>query len=111
MPAYKVSHFCTADGTDVFGEWFDALRDQQAQQRIAVRIDRLALGLFGDAKALRKGESVWELRIDHGPGYRVYYAIAGRSLVLLLCGGDKRTQRTDVARAVQYWQEFQGRRR
>lgn len=57
MLAYKVSHFCTVDGTDVFGEWFDALRDRQAQQRIAVRIDRLALGLFGDAKALRKGEA------------------------------------------------------
>jgi len=75
MAMYEVRHFRTADGTDVFGDWFDALRDRQAQQRIAVRVDRLALGLFGDAKALREG--VRELRIDHGPGYRVYYAIAG----------------------------------
>ncbi len=107
MAAYEVRHFRGADGTDVFGEWFDALRDRQAQQRIAVRVDRLALGLFGDAKLLREG--VHELRIDHGPGYRVYYAIAGRSIVLLLCGGDKRAQRADIARAVRYWLEFQGK--
>ncbi len=108
MVAYEVRHFRATDGTDVFGEWFDALRDRRAQQRIAARIDRLALGLFGDVKALRDG--VYELRIDHGPGYRVYYAIAGRSVVLLLCGGDKRAQRADIARAVGYWLEFQGRR-
>ena len=66
MAAYEIRHFRATDGTDVFGEWFDALRDRQAQQRIAVRIDRLELGLFGDAKPLREG--VRELRIDHGPG-------------------------------------------
>jgi putative addiction module killer protein len=109
MAAYEVRHFRAADGTDVFGDWFDALRDRQAQQRIAVRVDRLALGLFGDAKALREG--VRELRVDYGPGYRVYYSLAGRTVVLLLLGGDKRTQRADVARAVGYWREFQGKRR
>lgn len=93
----------------MFGAWFDRLRDPQAQQRIAVRIDRLALGLFGDAKPLREG--VRELRVDYGPGYRVYYALAGRTVVLLLCGGDKRTLQADVARAVGYWMEFQGKRR
>ena len=74
MAAYEVRHFRATDGTDIFGEWFDALRDRRAQQRIAARVDRLTLGLFGDVKALRDG--VYELRIDHGPGYRVYYAIA-----------------------------------
>src|SRR2546428_13794829 len=108
MTTYGIEHYCTADETDIFGEWFDRLRDQQAQQRIAVRIDRLAIGLFGDAKALREGVS--ELRIDYGPGYRVYCGVASRAVVLLLCGGDKRTQRTDIARAVAYWREFQGRR-
>jgi putative addiction module killer protein len=107
MATYEIRHFRAADGTDVFGDWFDALRDRQAQQRIAVRIDRLALGLFGDVKALREG--VRELRVDYGPGYRVYYALAGRTVVLLLSGGDKRTQRADVARAVGYWLEFQGK--
>jgi putative addiction module killer protein len=92
----------------VFGAWFDGLRDRQARGRIAARVDRLALGLFSDAKPLRDG--VRELRVDYGPGYRVYYALAGRAVVLLLCGGDKRTQRADIARAVRYWVEFQGRR-
>ena len=108
MPAYRIEHYCTTDGTDVFGAWFDALRDWPTQQRIATRIDRLGLGLFGDAKALRGG--VHELRIDFGPGYRVYYALAGRTVVLLLCGGDKRTQRKDITRAVSYWRVFQGTR-
>lgn len=108
MAAYEIRHYCTADGADVFSAWFDGLGDLHAQQRIAVRIDRLALGLFGDAKPLRDG--VRELRVDYGPGYRVYYALAGRTVVLLLCGGDKRTQRADIARAVRYWAEFQGRR-
>jgi putative addiction module killer protein len=84
---------------------FDDLRDWPTQQRIAARVDRLALGLFGDAKSLRDGDR--KLRIDLGPGYRVYYAIEGRSVVLLQCGGDKRAQRRDVARAVGYWQDYQ----
>lgn len=109
MAAYEVRHFLATDGRDIFGEWFDALRDRRAQQRIAVRVDRVALGLWGDVKPLREG--VHEVRIDHGPGYRVYFAIAGRNVVLLLCGGDKRAQRADIARAVGYWSEFQGRGR
>jgi putative addiction module killer protein len=109
MAAHEVRHYCTADGADVFGAWFDGLRDRQAQGRIAARVDRLALGLFGDAKSLREG--VRELRIDYGPGYRVYFALAGHTVVLLLCGGDKRTQRMDITRAVRYWVEFQGKRR
>lgn len=108
MREYEIRHYCNAAGTDVFAEWFDGLRDAQAQQRIALRVDRLTLGLFGDAKALRDG--VWELRVDHGPGYRVYYARSGRTVVLLLCGGDKGSQRADIARAVKYWTEFRGRR-
>lgn len=84
------------------------LRDVQAQARIAARIDRLALGLAGDVKALRLGVS--ELGIDHGPGYRVYFARSGRTVILLLCGGDKRSQARDIERAVGYWQEYRGRR-
>ncbi len=109
MAEYDVRHYRTADGTDMFGAWFDGLRDRTAQGRIAARIDRLAVGLFGDAKLLRDG--VRELRVDHGPGYRVHFALAGRTVVLLLCGGDKRTQRADVSRAVRYWADFRGRRR
>lgn len=99
----------TPDGADVFGAWFDGLRDRATQARIAARIDRLALGLFDDARALRDG--VHELRIDFGPGYRVYCALAGRTVVLLLCGGDKRTQRRDITRAVECWHEFERKRK
>ena len=73
--------------TEVFDAWFAKLRDKTAQRRIQVRIDRLQLGNPGDAKAVRDGIS--ELRIDHGPGYRVYFVQRGAVLIILLCGGDK----------------------
>ena len=106
---YEVIHSETPDGTDVFAGWISELRDQQAAARIAARIQRLALGLFGDCRPLRKG--VWELRVDWGPGYRVYYAQSGERVVLLLAGGDKRTQSADVRRAIEHWQEWQRRDR
>ncbi len=104
---YRIEHYCTPGGADVFGDWFDRLRDLQTQARIAARIDRLAVGLAGDTRALRDG--VRELRIDHGPEYRVYFAHSGRAVLLLLCGGDKRTQARDIARAVDYWRDYQGK--
>jgi len=85
--------------TDVFANWFRALRDRQARARIQVRIDRLQLGLHGNAKPV--GEGVSELRIDYGPGYRVYFMRRGRELIILLAGGDKRTQDRDIQRAIQ----------
>jgi putative addiction module killer protein len=71
------------------------------------RVDRLMSGNFGDHRFCRDG--VWELRIDMGPGYRVYYAHAEQTIVLLRCGGDKRTQDADINRAVAYWQDYQRR--
>jgi len=73
------------------------------------RIDRLSAGNFGDAKALRDG--LFELRIDWGPGYRVYYAVVGRSCVLLICGGDKRKQTSDIKRALEYLTDYRRRTR
>jgi putative addiction module killer protein len=84
-----------------------SLRDRQARARIVARLQRLRSGAFGDCRPLRAG--VWELRIDHGPGYRVYYARAGERVVLLLAGGDKRTQAVDVELAVNYWIDWQRR--
>lgn len=81
-----------------FETWFSGLRDGEAQARINARIRRLSLGNPGDVKPV--GSGVSELRIDHGPGYRVYYAQRGKALVLLLCGGDKRTQDADIKRAI-----------
>lgn len=83
--------------TPTFSTWLRGLRDDRAVVRITTRLDRLKLGNVGDAKAL--GGGVNELRIDYGPGYRVYYCQRGRLLVLLLCGGDKRTQDKDIKRA------------
>lgn len=83
--------------TDVFARWLDELRDIKARARILVRLDRLAEGNPGDVKPV--GEGVSELRIDYGPGYRVYYKKQGRTIVILLSGGDKRTQKRDITRA------------
>jgi putative addiction module killer protein len=81
-----------------FERWFAGLRDHQARARINARIRRLSLGNAGDVKPV--GSGVSELRIDYGPGYRVYYLQRGSVLVVLLCGGDKRTQDADIKRAV-----------
>lgn len=81
-----------------FESWFNSLRDRQAQARINARIRRLSLGNSGDARPV--GSGVSELRIDYGPGYRVYYVQRGAVLALLLCGGDKRTQDADIKRAI-----------
>ncbi|MGF6720694.1 putative addiction module killer protein [Paraburkholderia sp. GAS41] len=83
--------------TEVFDVWFDGLRDRIAKRRIQARIDRLALGIPGDTNSA--GAPVTEMRIDHGPGYRVYYVQRGVALVILLCGGDKSTQAADIRHA------------
>src|ERR1700733_6189092 len=83
--------------TAIFREWLDGLPDHRAATRIAQRIVRLQAGLFGDVKPV--GGGVSELRVDHGPGYRVYFLQRGRTVIILLCGGDKRSQRRDIARA------------
>lgn len=80
--------------TDEYARWFTALRDRQARARIDARIRRLSLGNPGDVKPV--GVGVSELRIDYGPGYRVYFTQRGQALVVLLAGGDKRTQSRDI---------------
>jgi len=84
--------------TEEFAAWFNRLRDRQAQARILVRIDRLSLGNPGDVRPV--GEGVSELRIDYGPGYRIYFVRRGAELIVLLAGGDKRTQAADIAEAL-----------
>jgi len=103
----EVRHYLTVGGVDPFQDWLDALQDLKARVALLRRIDRLALGNLGDHKFC--GDGVWELRVDVGPGYRVYYAQQGKRIVLLLCGGSKRTQSADIRRAIGYWQEFQSR--
>jgi putative addiction module killer protein len=83
--------------TDEFRTWLHRLRDHNAVARIVARIRRMELGNPGDANSI--GASVMEMRIDYGPGYRVYFTQRGQSIVILLCGGDKRTQKRDIERA------------
>ncbi len=105
----ELRRYVTRTGTEVFTEWFTGLKDKRARAKIAVRLTRLMAGNFGDCKPLADG--VWELRIGWGPGYRVYYAMAGQAIVLLLCGGDKRKQAADIRRAIGYWTDYQERTR
>lgn len=104
---WELLDYLTSEGRDPYAEWLAGLADRDARARVLARTQRLRGGVFGDCKPLREG--VWELRIDYGPGYRVYYAQAGRRLVLLLIGGDKRRQRADIGIAVRYWQDWQRR--
>ena len=104
----QLLHYLTRDGKDPFQEWLSDFRDLHARTAVFRRIERLKQGNFGDCKPLRDG--VWELRIDVGPGYRVYYAKAGQVVVLLLCGGDKRRQKADIERAVALWQDWNRRK-
>jgi putative addiction module killer protein len=85
--------------SETFKRWRTGLKDRQATLRINARLKRLSLGNFGDTKYLRDGIS--ELKIDHGPGYRVYYMRRGQLVIVLLAGGDKHTQPADIARAIE----------
>ena len=99
--------YVAADGQAPFDEWLRALRDVQARARIRARLARVQAGNFGDFKPLQDG--VQELRIDHGPGYRVYLSRQGPIVVLLLCGSDKSTQATAIKKAVAYLNDWRKR--
>lgn len=99
--------YITADDQCPFEQWLEGLRDRQARARIKKRLDRVTLGNLGDYKPI--GEGVLELRVDYGPGYRLYFAQIGSVIVLLLCGGDKSSQTQDIVRAKQYLTDFQER--
>lgn len=97
----------TEDGNTPFSSWLDSLRDREARARIRKRLDRVALGNLGDYRSV--GETVFELKIDYGPGYRVYFAQIEVPVLLLLCGGDKSTQDRDIQKAKQFWSNFNER--
>ena len=103
----EIRHYLTISGRDLYQAWLDDLKDMRARVAVQRRVDRLAAGNYGDHKFCRDG--IWELRIDVGAGYRVYYARTGRTILLIVCGGDKRTQAADIERAVNYWDDYQRR--
>jgi putative addiction module killer protein len=91
--------------TEVFTSWLDDLRDSRVRVRVLARLDRVAQGVFGDTKVI--GETVSELRIDYGPGYRIYYTKRRRTVVFLLVGGDKSSQERDIKRAIRLAQNLE----
>src|SRR5436190_6138775 len=107
MALFEIRHYLTISGKDLYQEWLYKLKDLKGCVAIQRRVDRIAAGNFGDHKFCQDG--AWELRIDFGPGYRVYYARDGRTVVLLLCGGSKRTQVADLSEAVKYLRDYERR--
>jgi len=105
--AYQLEYYQKESGDVPFICWLDSLRDHTAVARIRIRLGSVRLGNFGTIKPV--GGGVAELKIDHGAGYRVYYSISGKSVVLLLIGGDKSTQSKDIETAKRYWQDYQAR--
>jgi putative addiction module killer protein len=103
----ELLHYVTESRKNVFREWLEGLPDARTRAKVAARVARLLADNFGDCKPLYEG--VWELRIDWGPGYRIYYARIGAALLILLCGGDKRHQQHDIERAVTFLRDYKRR--
>jgi putative addiction module killer protein len=107
--AMQILHYLRPDGRSPYREWLERLRDMRAKVAVLRRIERLRGGGFGDHAYCRGG--VWELRVDIGAGYRVYYARSGKEIVLLLGGGSKGTQDADIDRAIESWKDYLRRTR
>jgi putative addiction module killer protein len=103
-PVVEILTYVTADGKVPFDDWFCGIKDGSTKARLETRIDRLALGNFGNCAPAREGVS--ELKIDFGPGYRVYFGKDGDTIVILLGGGTKNTQDADMKLARKYWREY-----
>jgi len=103
----ELRYYQTPAGEQPFVEWLGGLKDRQARTRIEARLTRVSVGNLGEVEAV--GEGVMELKIDWGPGYRVYFSPLGQVIILLLCGGDKRTQRKDIKRAKAYLEDYKTR--
>lgn len=100
---YQIIHY-TENGRDIFENWLKSLKDKRAAVAIARCIKRIEYGNLGEHKFCRNG--VWELILDYGPGYRVYYSITGNTILLILCAGDKRTQQKDINKAIEYLKKY-----
>lgn len=94
---YEVEHVLSANGVDIYQMWLDTIRDIRSKARITSRVDRASLGHFGDTEPV--GDGVFEMKLDFGPGYRVYYAIQGQKVLFLLGGGSKDKQQNDIDQA------------
>ena len=100
----EVQVYQTSNGREPFNDWLTSIRDIETQARIRSRLERLEDGNLGDCQSV--GDGVFELRIHFGAGYRIYFGQIGNSIILLLCGGDKSSQRRDIERAKIFWLEY-----
>ncbi|MNY41557.1 hypothetical protein D3C86_1763820 [compost metagenome] len=103
----EVLRYQCEDGTVPLSDWFASLREARTRAKLEIRLRRVSLGMFGDIKPV--GEGVLELREDIGPGFRIYVGRHGATLVILLLGGDKRSQDADIRRAKEYWRDWKRR--
>ncbi len=104
MSLLKIFIYSTSTGKEPYANWEDSL-DTMTRAVVKNRLERIKLGNFGDAKMIKDGEGIWELRIDYGPGYRIYFGKKWTTIIVLLTGGDKRSQSRDIAKAKRYWLE------
>lgn len=98
---YEVKHALTVNGVDVYQNWLDTIKDTRSKARITTRVDRAELGHFGKTEPV--GDGVFEMKLDFGPGFRVYYALQGRTVLFLLGGGIKDKQQADIDAAIALW--------
>ena len=106
---YEIDYYVSEDGRKPFKEWLEHLRDVRGRAKLRIRLDRVRLGNFGDSRSV--GEGVNELRVDYGPGYRIYFGQDGARLILLLIGGDKSSQNKDIVRAKELWRDHKERKK
>ncbi len=105
MSLIKIIIYSTSTGSEPYCSWEDKL-DTKTKAVVKNRLDRIKLGNFGDAKIIKGGDNIWELRIDYGPGYRIYFGKQGISIVILLVGGEKKSQSRDITKAIRYWSDY-----
>lgn len=98
---YEVEHVLSSNGVDIYQAWLDTVRDKRSKAKITTRVDRASLGHFGDVEPV--GDGVFEMKINFGPGFRVYYAIQDRKIIFLLGGGSKDKQQKDIDQAKALW--------
>lgn len=109
MPmTFTINEYLDENGCSPYDDWLSSLRDPRAKAKVISGVDRMEMGNLGDSEPV--GEGVSELRLHYGPGYRVYYAKDGQTIFLLLCGGDKRTQKKDIKRAKRLWADHKKRK-
>jgi len=102
-----IRNYIAPTGKEPFEEWLQSITDTKTRAIIRTRLNRVRMGNFGDSKSL--GDDVYELRVHYGPGYRIYFAEWDGIIIILLCGGSKRSQNRDIRRAKKYWQELRSR--